>query len=212
MRLTLLVVPLALFACKGPEDTDTDVVDCNAYSSARLGTIPVTEWPDGLAEAQAAYTALDGRWTAEACGTPIGVTISTIPDVANIEVIQTPLPPGNDCGCTHDPSNPDDATLNPIAYTTLDLGVENYPHDGFSLENAGNVPGVPVALFGGSGDLRVRACVNHLVPPILELDYTDNLITLRNGDSGVSGNVELVGEGVAPEACPLTNWVRVGDN
>ncbi|MEZ4321048.1 MAG: hypothetical protein R3F61_26450 [Myxococcota bacterium] len=210
---TLMWIPLVLGACKGNDDTDTDVVDCEAYTTKTLGSIAVTDWPAGMAEAQTAYTALDGRWTAEACGETIGVTITTIPDVANIEVIDQGLPAGNPCGCTHDPSNANDGDLSLIAVTTLNLGVENYPHPAFSEENAGNVPNVPVSLFNdSSGNLRVRACINHLVPPVLRLDLTDNLITIRNGDNGVSGNVELTGEGVAPESCTLTNWVRLGDN
>lgn len=214
MRFILLVAPLALIAaCKGKDDTDTDVEDCTAYTTKRLGTIAVTDWPAGLAEAQQAYTALDGRWSAEACGTPIGVTITTIPDVANIEVVESGLPAGNGCGCTHDPANANDGDLSPIAYTTLNLGVEDYPNDAFNLENAGNVPSVPVAFFNdSSGAMRVRACVNHLVPPVLQLDVTDTLITLRNGDNGVSGNVEITGDGVPGESCTLTGWVRLGDN
>lgn len=205
-----LVPFLALVACKGgKDDSDTDVIDCDAYTDTPLSNIAVPDWPAGLAEAVQAYEALEGTWTADACGTQITVVMRPIADSGDISVVEQGLPANAQCGCTHDPANPVDGAIGPIAYTTLDLSVANYPHEGFREENAGNVPGLPIAFFNDP-DLRVRGCVNHLVPPVLLLDYTDNLITLRTGDSGVSGNVSLTGDGVAPETCTLTNWVRTG--
>lgn len=210
MRSALCLVLVALSACKGGDtDIDTDAIDCDGYTSTPLATIAVPDWPAGMQEAVQAYEALDGTWSATACGEPITVVMRTIPDSADIEVVQTPIAAGNTCGCTHDPSNPNDAALDPIAYTTLDLAVVNYPHEGFREENAGNVPGVPIALFNDP-DLTVRGCINHLVPPILRLDYTDNLITIRNGASGVSGQASLTGDGVQPSTCVITDWVRTG--
>lgn len=209
MRFALLAAPLLFVACKGGPAEDTDEVDCTQVGTVKLATLSVPEWPPGMAEAVEAYEGLEGSWTAEACGEPINVVIRTIADSADIDVVTTPLPAPNDCGCTHDPANPSDDALDPIGYTEIDLAVSGYPHPGFSEENAGNVQNVPVALFADPG-MRVRGCINHLVPPILLLDFTDNLITIRTGSSGVSGNVSLTGDGVSPSTCTLTNWVRTG--
>jgi hypothetical protein len=204
-----LLAPLS--ACKSDgDDSDTDTLDCDAIDTVPLGTVAVSEWPAGMAEAQQAYQDLDGSWTADACGTRIGVQFTTIPDVANIQLVQDGLPPGHSCGCTSDPDNPDDGLLNVIAYTTINISVSDYPEPEFREENAGNVPSVPVALFDGADGIRVRACTNHLVPPILMSDWTDTLIAITNSDSGPAGVVQIVGDDVQPKVCDLTDWTAVG--
>ena len=208
----LFLIPLVLLACKGGKDDDTDPVDCNAETTAPLSSIAVPDWPSGMAEAVQAYEGLSGIWTASACGTEVRVTITTLPDSGSgVEVVQTGLPAGHPCGCTHDPNNPDDGNLTVIGYSSIDVGVQDYPHEGFREENAGNGPDVTVALFNGASGLRVRACATHLVPPILGLDVTDTLLTITNGDNGMGGNVELTGSGVPSDSCALTGWNRVAD-
>ena len=205
------LVTVGLMACNGSDgDSDTAALDCDSVGTVPLGTVAVPDWPAGMAEAQQAYQDLDGSWTADACGTRIGVQFTTIPDVANIQLVQDGLPPGNTCGCTSDPDNPDDGVLNIIGYTTINISVSDYPEPEFREENAGNVPAVPVALFDGGDGIRARACTNHLVPPILMSDWTDTLLAITTGDAGPAGVVQIVGDDVQPKVCDLTDWQQVG--
>ncbi len=210
MRMGMLTLLLMASACKGDKDIDTAVpLDCDGEGTVPMGSVAVPEWPPGFDDALADYQALAGRWTAQACGQQIGVAITIRPN-EDIDFIEDPLPSGHQCGCTHDPSQPRDGELLAIARTSLSLAVTDYPHAGFSEENAGNVPNVPVTFFDGIPNMRVRGCYNHLVPPVLGLEFDDNLITIRMGDSGLSGSVQLVGDNVESESCELTDFTYIG--
>lgn len=215
MRIASMVL-LGAVACKGtPTETDSGV-NCNTEQTQPLTEVPVQEWPAGLEDAITALTSLDGRYTATACGdTDVNVSIRTPSNAETatlVDVITVPLQPGHDCGCTIDTVEPKDGDLTAIAYSTMDIFVEEYPREGFREENAGNVSGIPVTLFTSSGGLVVRGCTTELVPPILQLPWTDNDIVFRSGTAGISMNVRLFGEGISDDACTLTNFTRVGDN
>lgn len=211
MRMGMLTLLFMASACKGDKDADTATpLDCDSEGVAPLSSVAVPDWPSGFDDALADYQALAGRWTAQACGEQIGIAMTIEPNEA-IDFIDDPLPAGHQCGCTHDRLQPSEGSLSAIARTTLDLSVSDYPHPGFSEENAGNVPGIPITFYAGNPGMRVRGCVNHLVPPILMLDFEDNLLTLRIGDDGISGTVELRGDNVPPESCEITSFTRIGD-
>lgn len=214
MRIAWMVL-LGAAACKGtPTETDP-VVDCSTEGTALLSSVPVPEWPAGLEAAIDELNSLDGRWTAMACDTPINVSIRTPPPTntgALVEVVTTDLFPGNTCGCTIDPSNPKDGDLDIIARTEIDVSVQNYPNEGFREESAGNVSGLPVALYAGADGMLIRGCTTELVPPILGLPWTDTDFIFRSGSSGITASVRLWGENTGDDTCALTNWVRVGDN
>lgn len=213
---TILLATLALSACKDKDPTEptAPVVDCVAdETSTPIMNVASTEWPEGLQEAIDLYRSLDGRYTAEACGSEVRVTIRTndIIDTA-VQIVTNPLETGNDCGCTFDPAYPKDGDLPIIARTTLDITVLDYPEPGFSDENAGNLADVPVAIFGGGGGLTLRACAEALVPPVLLLDYRDAQLTFRAEGENLSGNVSLVGPDISDSSCTLSNWTRTGNN
>lgn len=215
MRLASMVL-LGAVACKGtPSETDSGI-DCNTEDTMTLQSVPVQEWPAGLEEAIDQLAALDGRYTATACGdTDVNVSIRT-PSSAEaatmVEVVTLALQSGHDCGCTIDMSQPKDGDLTVIGYSTMDIFVEDYPNEGFREENAGNVSEIPVALFTNSAGLVVRGCTTELVPPVLGLPWTDTDVVFRAGQAGLSMDVRLWGGDIPDDSCAITNLTRVGDN
>lgn len=207
---------VAMFACKGEEPTPTaPAVDCTAdEETATLQSVQAPDWPDGLQAAIETYRSLDGRWSAEACGEPIRVTINTRDTLdTDLRIVTNPLPADNLCGCTHDPDRPTDGELEIIARTTIDLAFLDYPEAGFSEENAGNVGTVPIAFYAPGSPQQMRSCAEVIVPPVLLLDHRDTQVTFRVGADGTpSGVVTLVGPDVADASCDLTNWTYLGDS
>lgn len=212
---TAILIALGAAACKGGEPTDTPPdVDCVADETTQtLQQVAAPDWPEGLQDRIDAYRELDGRWTADACGETINVAIRTIQVLdTDLDLVTSPLPEGNICGCTLDPDEPKDGDLTVMARTTMDIFFQDYPEEGFREESAGNLANVPVAFFGGGTDMLMRACTTAIVPPILLLDYRDTEVAFRVDASGPSATVTLVGPDVADASCDVTGWVRVGDN
>lgn len=213
-----VVVPaLVLAACKGEEEptTTAPAVDCVADETTEpLSAVQAPDWPAGLQDAITNYRELDGRWRADACGTAITVTINTLDSLdSDLELVTGSLPEGNLCGCTHDPTRPNDGDLDIIARTTIDLSFIDYPEEGFSDENAGNVGTVPIAFYAQGSPIQMRACTEVIVPPVLLLDYRDTQVTFRVGSDGSpSGVVTLVGPDVPDASCELTDWQYLGDS
>ena len=210
----LLIPTLLGLGCSGGETdppTPTDD-DCTVEGSSPLSNVAVPDQPAGLQDAIQRYRELDGRWTASACGDMVNVTIRTMQILdSTLDVITTPLEPGNGCGCTLDPDEPNDGDLDVIARTTMDITVQNYPDPDFSEESAGNVANMAVSFFS-SGDFTIRACATTPVPPILMSPYFDTELTFRAGPSGESGFVNIIGAGQPDKGCALTGWTKVGDN
>jgi hypothetical protein len=211
---TALFTALALTACNGDEPTEptAPVVDCeNDETTVALQSVQSPDWPDGLQDAIDRYRALEGRYTAEACGEPIRVTIRPNEVVdTSVEIVTEPLPADNTCGCTFDPAFPADGALDIIARTTVDITVLDYPEEGFREENAGSLVDVPVAIYSDGSALTMRACTTELVPPVLLLDYRDVEFTFRVEGGNLSGNVSLVGPDIPDATCTLSNFVRTG--
>ena len=182
------MVLLGAAACKGTPTVTDPPVDCSTEGTALLSSVQVPNWPAGLEAAIDELNSLDGRWTAMACDTQVNVSIRTPPPTntgALVEIVTEPLPAGNDCGCTIDTSNPKDGDLTVIARTEIDVFVQNYPNAGFRDEAAGNVAGLPVALYADASGILVRGCTTKLVPPILGLPWTDTDFVFRAGSSGI---------------------------
>lgn len=203
-----LALSMALWGCSGKskdDDTAAGSATCDDIVTERLGGVSVDEWPAGLAEAVPVYNGLDGRWTAtSSCGEDITVKF-TRDTQEDLLVVREPWTTTTlQCGCSTDPSFPDDTSFDVVAlHENFSFYVESFTDPALSARTIVSSG----ALYGTGEPLIFRACGLDDVDPILQSRFDQVTTILRVDASGVmTGTLVLVPVDGAVETCELTDF------
>ena len=209
------ILGIVAFGCGGDDEgTNTQALACeNSIEVMPLGSVPQTEWPDGVAEGIDNYLAIGGTYSVtNSCGggsTTITITTSTQELLSSeMDVITTPWPGTRDCGCLTDSKFPSDSRLNAVAmHDKIEFFIRDFDDPG--VAGVSLVDGGSVVMYAPGDPVELRACINTFIDPLIGSAYETYTALIRMEPSGMTVDLVFATEEGEVTTCNLSGFSRI---